>query len=229
MHYAIMTGGDISPLGKDGVTEIHKLFDWAQTTPRGLIIFVDEADAFLRKRSVEKLSEDLRNALNAFLYRTGEASYQVMIVYASNQPEQFDWAVIDRIDEVVFFDLPKYEERLHMLKHYMNYYIRHPLTKSANPIKLEGIDDTLLESIAKQTEGFSGREMSKLVISFQAMAYGDVPAVLTPALIARVMEATHSTKQKKQKWLHDEEIDKIVQNASESASRAAITAAATLK
>ena len=46
------------------------------------------------------MSEDLRNALNAFLYRTGEPTNKFMVVYASNQPEQFDWAINDRIDEV---------------------------------------------------------------------------------------------------------------------------------
>lgn len=39
-----------------------------------LLLFVDEADAFLRKRSTENISEDMRAALNAFLYRTGENS-----------------------------------------------------------------------------------------------------------------------------------------------------------
>jgi AAA+ superfamily predicted ATPase len=68
---------------------------------QGLLLFVDEADAFLRRRSTERISEDLRNALNAFLYRTGEATDKFMLVYASNQPEQFDWAVNDRIDEMV--------------------------------------------------------------------------------------------------------------------------------
>lgn len=29
-----------------------------------------------------------------------------MLVVASNQPEQFDWAVNDRIDELVEFTLP---------------------------------------------------------------------------------------------------------------------------
>lgn len=37
-------------------------------------MFVDEADAFLRRRNTETISEDLRNALNAFLYRTGEST-----------------------------------------------------------------------------------------------------------------------------------------------------------
>ena len=39
-----------------------------------MLLFVDEADAFLRKRSQEVISEDLRATLNAFLYRTGEQS-----------------------------------------------------------------------------------------------------------------------------------------------------------
>jgi ATPase family AAA domain-containing protein 3A/B len=64
-----------------------QLFDWATTSRRGLLLFIDEADAFLRRRSEggggEKMSEDLRNALNAFLYRTGETSDKFMLVYAS--------------------------------------------------------------------------------------------------------------------------------------------------
>jgi len=74
MDYAIMTGGDVAPMGREGVTAVHKVFDWASTTRKGLLLFVDEADAFLRKRSSETISEDLRATLNAFLYRTGEQS-----------------------------------------------------------------------------------------------------------------------------------------------------------
>ena len=56
MDFAIMTGGDIAPLGKDAVTQIHKLFDWANTSRKGLVLFVDEADAFLQQRSSEVFS-----------------------------------------------------------------------------------------------------------------------------------------------------------------------------
>ena len=51
MDFAIMTGGDVAPMGRDGVSAIHKLFDWSSTSRRGLLLFVDEADAFLRKRA----------------------------------------------------------------------------------------------------------------------------------------------------------------------------------
>uniref|UniRef100_A0A915NFJ1 AAA+ ATPase domain-containing protein n=1 Tax=Meloidogyne floridensis TaxID=298350 RepID=A0A915NFJ1_9BILA len=106
LDYAIMTGGDVAPMGRDGVSAIHKIFDWAQTSRKGLVLFIDEADAFLRKRSTEQISEDMRATLNAFLFRTGEQSRKFMLVVASNQPEQFDWAVNDRLDELVEFDLP---------------------------------------------------------------------------------------------------------------------------
>ena len=69
----------MAPLGRDAVTEIHKVFDWANTSTKGLLLFIDESDAFLRKRSTAAMSEDLRNALNAFLYRTGEPTNKFMV------------------------------------------------------------------------------------------------------------------------------------------------------
>jgi len=50
LDYAVMTGSDVAPLGANAVYELHKLFDWANKTPKGMILFIDEADAFLRKR-----------------------------------------------------------------------------------------------------------------------------------------------------------------------------------
>lgn len=35
MDYAIMTGGDVAPMGREGVTAMHKVFDWAGTSKRG--------------------------------------------------------------------------------------------------------------------------------------------------------------------------------------------------
>lgn len=32
-----MTGGDVVPLGKDGVTAMHRVFDWADTSRRGYV------------------------------------------------------------------------------------------------------------------------------------------------------------------------------------------------
>ena len=32
-----MTGGDVVPLGKEGVTAMHKVFDWANVSKKGLV------------------------------------------------------------------------------------------------------------------------------------------------------------------------------------------------
>jgi ATPase family AAA domain-containing protein 3A/B len=209
LHYAIMTGGDVAPLGKEAVTEIHKLFDWANTTNKGVLLFVDEADAFLRKRSTEKISEDMRNALNAFLYRTGEASHKFMVVYASNQPEQFDWAINDRIDEMVPFNLPAFDQRMKMIADYMKKYLtEQPM--GSKPITVEGVDEAMLRSVASLTEGYSGREISKLAIAWQAAAYGTENATLTADLLMQVVHETRSSKEQKQNWLNQERAFKMV-------------------
>lgn len=49
LEYALMTGGDVAPLGSQAVTKIHDLFNWAGRSRKGLLLFIDEADAFLCK------------------------------------------------------------------------------------------------------------------------------------------------------------------------------------
>ncbi|XP_068450411.1 ATPase family AAA domain containing 3 [Clinocottus analis] len=206
MDYAIMTGGDVAPMGRDGVTAMHKVFDWAGTSRRGLLLFVDEADAFLRKRSTEKISEDLRATLNAFLYRTGEQSNKFMLVLASNQPEQFDWAINDRIDEIVNFALPGPDERERLVRLYFDKYVLEPATGGRQRMKLAQFDyGQKCSDMAKRTEGMSGREISKLGVAWQAAAYSSEDGVLTEAMIdARVDDAVKQHFQK-MNWLHGEE------------------------
>ena len=170
MDYAILTGGDVAPMGREGVTAVHKLFDWAGTSKKGLILFVDEADAFLRKRSSEKISEDLRATLNAFLYRTGEQSDKFMIVLASNTPEQLDWAINDRLDEVVEFALPGLDERERLVRLYFEKYVLLPAVEGSKGrrLKIEEMDyGELCSEIAGKTEGMSGREIAKLGVAWQ--------------------------------------------------------------
>ena len=35
LDYAILTGGDVAPMGRDGVSAIHKVFDWANSSRKG--------------------------------------------------------------------------------------------------------------------------------------------------------------------------------------------------
>ncbi|XP_012270642.1 ATPase family AAA domain-containing protein 3A homolog [Orussus abietinus] len=206
MDYAILTGGDVAPLGRDGVTAIHKVFDWASTSRRGLLLFIDEADAFLRKRSSEHISEDLRATLNAFLYRTGEQSNKFMLVLASNTPEQFDWAVNDRLDEMVEFQLPGREERERLVRLYFEKFVLQPAAEGKRRLKVAQFDyGALCSKLAEITEGMSGRELAKLGVAWQAAAYASEDGVLTEQMVMdRCMDAVRQHKQKV-RWQSEQE------------------------
>ncbi|KAG7214164.1 hypothetical protein KM043_001513 [Ampulex compressa] len=206
MDYAIVTGGDLAPLGRDGVTAIHKVFDWALTSRKGLLLFIDEADAFLRKRSSEHISEDLRAMLNAFLYRTGEQSNKFMLVLASNTPEQFDWAVNDRLDEMVEFRLPGREERERLVRLYFDKFVLQPAIEGKKRLKVDQFDyGALCTRMAEMTEGMSGRELSKLGVAWQAAAYASEDGTLTESMVVdRCAEAIKQHKQKV-RWQSEQE------------------------
>lgn len=201
LEYAILTGGDIAPLGRDAVTELHKLFDWAKTSRKGLLLFVDEADAFLKSREGNQISEDQRNALNAFLYRTGTESRDFMMVYASNQPSQFDGAVMDRVDEMIEFDLPSVEERRKMIAMYIEKFLLNPPSASTKKVTTKDIGDEEIEYVVQNTDGFSGRAISKLAIAWQAAAYGTEGAVLDKDTFLKTVEDHKLSMKTKEGWL----------------------------
>ena len=63
MDYAVMTGGDVAPMGRDGVTAMHKVFDWAQTSRKGNLLF------HLYGIPLEKLKIGMNNYKEFMYYR----------------------------------------------------------------------------------------------------------------------------------------------------------------
>ncbi|GAV86317.1 LOW QUALITY PROTEIN: AAA domain-containing protein/DUF3523 domain-containing protein, partial [Cephalotus follicularis] len=210
LDYALMTGGDVAPLGSQAVTKIHQLFDWAKKSNRGLLLFIDEADAFLCERNKTYMSEAQRSALNALLFRTGDQSKDIVLALATNRPGDLDSAVTDRIDEVLEFPLPGEEERLKLLKLYLDSYIAQAgSTKSgwfrnlfnipAKKIEITGLNDDIIKEAAAKTEGFSGREIAKLMASVQAAVYGSEKCVLDPCLFREVVDYKVAEHQQRKK------------------------------
>lgn len=64
------------------------------------------------------------------------------------------------------------------------------------------IGEDEIKYAAKVTAGFSGREISKLAIAWQAAAYGATgDAILNKELYLRVLDQHLESKKKKQHWL----------------------------
>lgn len=199
LEYAIFTGGDLAPLGASAVTELHKMFDWASTSKKGLLLFIDEADAFLRSRSSAMgATEDMRNALNAFLYRTGQPTNRFMLMMATNRPHEFDEAASDRVDDVVPFALPGPEQRRQMLDLYVNRLLR----QGDVQVKMPGSEpwEEFWIEVISETESFSGREMEKLVIGWQAAGYGTPSAQLHVEDARQVLRDHVHQKGLKESW-----------------------------
>jgi len=190
LDYAIMSGGDVGPLGRDAVLELNKLFLWANSSRRGLILFIDEADAFLRSgRGSETggMSEEARNVLSAFLHHTGTESDKFVVVLATNIREILDRAVLDRIDESFEFPLPSQGERRRMLEMFMEEHIHKP-TRRGKVIEVdEALNASFLDDIATRTDGFSGRQLAKLVLAYQAAVFGSGTTRLTLGLAETVL------------------------------------------
>ncbi|KAL5207090.1 hypothetical protein ABZP36_031525 [Zizania latifolia] len=218
LDYALMTGGDVAPLGSQAVTKIHQLFDWAKKSNRGLLLFIDEADAFLCERNKTYMSEAQRSALNALLFRTGDQSKDIVLALATNRPGDLDSAVADRIDEVLEFPLPGADERSKLLKLYLDKYImkageKHEKSwlrffrRQPQKIEVKGITDDLIREASVKAEGFSGREIAKLMAGVQAAVYGSKDCVLTPGLFREVVDYKVAEHQQRRKLAGHEQMN----------------------
>ncbi|GFE52793.1 AAA family protein [Babesia ovis] len=189
MDFAIMTGGDVGPLQEEAASEINKLFKWAKKTKKGLLLFIDEADAFLRqgRSSAHGMSENMRNALSAFLYHTGTESKELSLILATNERDILDKAVLDRMDEQYEFGLPKLEERKRMISMFMKEYVLTPTTSGTTVEIDEKINDDFFANVAERTEGFSGRQLSKMCIAIQSAVFGSGAKKLTLELADTVI------------------------------------------
>ena len=123
LDYAIMSGGDVAPLKHEAVTEIHKLMKWSKNNRRGLLLFIDESEAFVGTRSRSFDSEHIRNALNALLFHTGTQNKNFMMVLATNRPQDLDPAIVDRVDDAMGFQLPSLRERELLCLLYFKKYV----------------------------------------------------------------------------------------------------------
>jgi len=125
-----------------------------------------------------------------------------MMVYASNQPSQFDEAVMDRIDEMVKFGLPGPEERKKMVALYIEKYLLNPPGRWAKKVTTVDIGDAEIDKVVTETEGFSGRAISKLAIAWQAAAYGTEDAVLDRETFFNTVAIHRKSMEQKESWLN---------------------------
>ncbi|OPY47578.1 MAG: VCP-like ATPase [Methanosaeta sp. PtaU1.Bin028] len=135
----------------EGARQIHSLYERAeQQAP--CIIFLDELDAIALDRRYQDLRGDVSEIVNSLLTEMDGLNRRknVCTIAATNKIEFIDSSIRSRFEEEIEFKLPTEAERLTILQ------------KNAQtlPVKLESD----LSHIARQTEGFSGRDLVEKVL-----------------------------------------------------------------
>ncbi|MCZ7355606.1 MAG: AAA family ATPase [Candidatus Methanoperedens sp.] len=132
----------------DGARQIHQLYEKAEELSP-CIVFIDEFDAIALNRSFQEIRGDVAEIVNALLTEMDglEEHNGVCTIAATNMIQSLDSAVRSRFEEEIEFTLPGLNERLEILK----------VNSRTFPKKLA--KDVNLEAIARQTPGFSGRDL----------------------------------------------------------------------
>lgn len=115
------------------------------------IIFIDEIDAFLRKRSSHDQEMNAHMKAQFMTLWDGfssDAPGQVVIIGATNRPEDVDKAFLRRMPRTCKIDLPGKDQRASILE---------AILRNEN---IEGDFD--LDRIARATSGYSGNDLQEL-------------------------------------------------------------------
>ncbi|XP_032877701.1 spastin isoform X1 [Amblyraja radiata] len=116
------------------------------------VIFIDEVDSLLSERR-EGENDASRRIKTEFLIEfdgvQSSGDDRVLVMGATNRPQELDDAVLRRFTKRVFVSLPNMQTRLLLLTNL--------LAKHKNPLNQKD-----LEQLAKQAEGYSGSDLTAL-------------------------------------------------------------------
>ncbi|KAL7539568.1 hypothetical protein ACHAXR_009402 [Thalassiosira sp. AJA248-18] len=216
LPYTLISGADVFPMGSQGPAELRRLLTWASNKRQGGIIIIDEAESALGSRAKTRRENDgpgktlehestssssgySRDCLNVLLSMTGNFG-NIMLILTTANPGELDEAVLDRMDEIVEFELPGERERRKMITGHIEKCLLKPPGRRAKKMTAVDIGDEEIERVVKETEGFSGRAIAKLSIAWQAEAFGTDGAILDQESFFRTVQNHKKSFAQKHIW-----------------------------
>lgn len=157
IKYIFTSGSDFNKmLVGSGTSTIEKLFKNARKN-KPCLIFIDEADTILKKRSQNDSSgtaTEFNATICKFLAEMDSLKTEsgVIVIFATNMNEDhIDSGILrsGRIDQIIHIDHPTFEERIELFKMYLN------------KLYLEKNID--LNKISKLSYGLTGADIKKIV------------------------------------------------------------------
>ena len=216
LEYIYFAASSLEQFTEDeALSKLTQLFEFAKNSKKKLMIVIDEAEILFANRA-HKMSDKTRKLLTHILTYTGTETRDFMMVLLTNRPQDLDEAALSRCDHKIEIAAPGYEQRKGIVKLYLNKIlvkasiIKPEATKlekaknyvlnirNSKPIFIqpELINDSLIEEITKKTDGFVGRDISKLMISILANVRTSKARILTKEIIDAVVKQKVEQKHK---------------------------------
>lgn len=190
---------------EEGIKQIRHLFEYARAYPKKLMIIIDEADAVFAKRN--SCSHTMRAFLNLILAYMGTEQNNFIVIAITNRPVDFDSAALSRFGEKLKIGSPEFNERKEIFTQYAHkYFIQSnelrkdnrsffqrflsPRPKTRLPLSVA--DDVFTEetfnTLAEQSEGLAGRDISDVMLAVQNAAYGMLDRTITQDIIYAALD-----------------------------------------
>jgi cell division protease FtsH len=179
-----------------GASRVRDLFDQAKRNSP-CIVFVDEIDAVGRQRGagLGGSHDEREQTLNQILVEMDgfDTNTNVIVVAATNRPDVLDPALLrpGRFDRQVILDRPDMKGRLEILKVHVK---GKPLDKEID-----------LQTVAKQSPGFSGADLANLVNEAAILAARRNKKTIGTPEFGEALERVVAGPERKSRIISDEE------------------------
>jgi ATPase family associated with various cellular activities (AAA) len=161
MDFAPTTADKILKAGTEALDE---LFDFANRSKNGVVIFVDEADALFVDRQQLDADSTLYITLCHLLAITGSGSKKFMLVAATNHSHILDEAMGRRFQHIVHMPNPDLVSRHKILAMYRDTLLLDKKNSKAFVTAAQSlVTDSVIAEIVKQTEGMSGANLEDMI------------------------------------------------------------------
>ena len=71
---------------------------------------------------------------------------------------------------------------------------------------MEGVSREIVQEMAENTEGFSGRELQKMVVAWHDAAFTLPEPILTPDIMRKILNKFHLQHKLKKTWTKEEQL-----------------------
>lgn len=163
------TGGDFAKLRGKDLQQIDETFRKARSSNRPVLFFIDEMEDLFGSRARDNLSEESRQILSKLLVEFSEPSNQIMLIGATNRPEDLDEAMHRRMPVQIEVGLPDKNGRKEIFKLYKKvFFATDNAYNKQQKISINNIlTDAKITILAETVGNISPAEIQNIMITIK--------------------------------------------------------------